>query len=108
MKSFQPKPEPAAPEGNGGDPLPPPAPPNAEAQPTAPSSTDTKSEDQPMKDRNAQEAGSAPARQGRNEEVDFHGHKRANATHASTTDADARLYRKGKGKKPSSVTWLMR
>ena len=51
-----------------------------------------------MKERNAQEAGSAAARQGRNEEVDFHGQKRTNATHASTTDADARLYRKGKGK----------
>jgi transposase len=35
---------------------------------------------------------------GRNPDVDFHGHKRSNATHASTTDADARLLRKGKGK----------
>ena len=35
---------------------------------------------------------------GRNAEADFHGHKRSNDTHASTTDADARLYRKGKGK----------
>lgn len=35
---------------------------------------------------------------GRNGEVDFHGEKRSNATHASTTDPDARLYRKGKGK----------
>jgi hypothetical protein len=35
---------------------------------------------------------------GRNEEVDFHGEKRSNATHASTTDAEARLFRKGKGK----------
>lgn len=29
---------------------------------------------------------------------DFHGHKRSNDTHASTTDPDARLIRKGKGK----------
>lgn len=29
---------------------------------------------------------------------DFHGHKRSNDTHASTTDPDARLMRKGKGK----------
>lgn len=29
---------------------------------------------------------------------DFHGHKRSNDTHASTTDPDARLARKGKGK----------
>lgn len=35
---------------------------------------------------------------GRNAEADFHGQKRSNDTHASTTDADARLYRKGKGK----------
>ena len=36
--------------------------------------------------------------QDRNAEVDFHGQKRSNATHASTTDPDARLYRKGQGK----------
>lgn len=35
---------------------------------------------------------------GRNPEVDFHGEKRRNDTHASTTDPDSRLYRKGKGK----------
>jgi transposase len=35
---------------------------------------------------------------GRNREADFHGQKRSNATHASTTDPDARLYRKGPGK----------
>ena len=31
-------------------------------------------------------------------EADFHGQKRSNETHASTTDPDARLYRKGPGK----------
>ena len=35
---------------------------------------------------------------GRNEEADFHGQKRSNETHASTTDPDAKLYRKGAGK----------
>ncbi len=35
---------------------------------------------------------------GRNAEVDFHGQKRSNETHASRTDPDARLYRKGPGK----------
>ena len=35
---------------------------------------------------------------GRNREADFHGEKRANDTHASTTDPEARLYRKGQGK----------
>lgn len=84
MKSLQPKPEPPAPKSEGGDPPPPPTPPEPETKPTAPNSTETKSEDQPMKERNA--------------EVDFHGQKRSNATHASTSDPDARLYRKGKGK----------
>jgi len=32
-----------------------------------------------------------------NPTVDFHGEKRANATHQSTTDPQARLYKKGKG-----------
>jgi len=35
---------------------------------------------------------------GRNPEVDFHGAKRLNQTHASTTDPEARLFKKGKGK----------
>jgi len=35
---------------------------------------------------------------GRNGEADFHGERRSNDTHASTTDPDARLYRKGRGK----------
>lgn len=34
---------------------------------------------------------------GRNAEADFRGQKRSNATHASTTDPDALLYRKGPG-----------
>lgn len=35
---------------------------------------------------------------GRNAEADFHGQRRTNETHASTTDPEARLYRKGRGK----------
>jgi IS5 family transposase len=35
---------------------------------------------------------------GRNREADFHGEKRSNDTHASTTDPEATLYRKGPGK----------
>ncbi len=38
-----------------------------------------------------------PASGGRNEEVDFRGEKRSNQTHASTSDPDAMLYRKGSG-----------
>jgi transposase len=39
-----------------------------------------------------------PPAGGRNIEADFHGEKRRNETHTSTTDPDARLYRKGEGK----------
>lgn len=39
-----------------------------------------------------------PPDAGKNPEVDFHGQKRSNATHASTTDPQARLAKKGKGK----------
>jgi transposase len=35
---------------------------------------------------------------GRDPERDFHGEKRCNETHASTTDPEARLYRKGNGR----------
>ena len=35
---------------------------------------------------------------GRNAETDFRGERHSNASHASTTDPDARLYRKGDGK----------
>ena len=39
-----------------------------------------------------------PSAAGRNAEVDFHGQKRSNETHASRTDPEAHLYRKGPGK----------
>lgn len=35
---------------------------------------------------------------GRNPDASFHGQRRSNATHASSTDPDARLYKKGAGK----------
>jgi len=38
-----------------------------------------------------------PAGGGRNAEADFRGEKRSNDTHASTSDPDAKLYRKGPG-----------
>jgi transposase len=42
-----------------------------------------------------------PASGGRNEEVDFRGEKRSNQTHASTSDPDAMLYRRGPAWRPS-------
>jgi hypothetical protein len=44
-----------------------------------------------------------PPRPGRNGERDFHGERRRNDTHASTTDTDARLFRKGPGKEARLV-----
>ena len=44
-----------------------------------------------------------PPGPGRNGERDFHGEKRKNDTHASTTDPDARLFRKGPGKEARLV-----
>ncbi len=41
--------------------------------------------------------GPEPPAGGRNPEVDFKGQKRSNETHESTTDPEARLYRKGSG-----------
>jgi hypothetical protein len=36
--------------------------------------------------------------------MNFHGERRSNATHASTTNPHTRLFRKGHGKRPSCIT----
>jgi transposase len=46
-----------------------------------------------------------PPGAGRNSERDFHGEKRTNATHASTTDPQSRLYKKARGT-PSKLCYL--
>ena len=46
-----------------------------------------------------------PPAPGRNGARDFHREKRSNQTHASTTDRDARLYRKGPGQ-PAKLSYL--
>jgi transposase len=51
-----------------------------------------------MKSLQAKDGSTEPPSPGRNSERDFHGEKRTNDTHASTTDPEAKLYRKGKGK----------
>ncbi|MDQ0475462.1 IS5 family transposase [Labrys wisconsinensis] len=53
-----------------------------------------------MKSIKPKEGSSEPPKDGggRNADADFHGQRRTNETHASTTDPDARLYRKGAGK----------
>src|SRR3984957_12510469 len=51
-----------------------------------------------MKSFRPKDGSGPPPDAGRNGEQDFHGQKRSNETHASTTDPDARLYRKERGK----------
>src|ERR1700751_1755770 len=50
-----------------------------------------------MKSFRPKDGSGEPPAAGRNGERDFHGEKRGNETHASTSDPDARLYRKGPG-----------
>jgi transposase/IS5 family transposase len=49
--------------------------------------------------------GGASGQSGRNVEVNFRGEKRSNQTHASTTDPDAKLYRKGNGQ-PATLCFM--
>jgi hypothetical protein len=51
-----------------------------------------------MKRFRAKDGSDEPPSGGRNGERDFHGERCSNDTHASTTDTEARLYRKGNGK----------
>jgi hypothetical protein len=82
MKSFQPKPEGMPPDDEGpGDPPKPDAATDNLLEETQPETT--------LMPRSS--------RRNRNVEVDFRGEKRSNATHASTTDPDARLYKKSPG-----------
>ena len=83
MKSFQPRAEGAPPDDEGpGDP-----PTQDTAADTQPGQTH-QHETEPM---------TRPTHRHRNAEVDFKGEKRSNATHASVTDPDARLYKKSPG-----------
>src|SRR5215469_4928608 len=50
-----------------------------------------------MKSFRPKDGSGKPPAAGRNGERNFHGEKRSNETHASTSDPDARLYRKGPG-----------
>ena len=51
-----------------------------------------------MKSVRPKDGSGEPPANGRNRESDFHGERRTNDTHQSTTDPDARLYRKGAGR----------
>jgi transposase len=62
---------------------------------------DGKAQDNNRNDNNRNDSNPPPGGsngfKSRNAEVDFHGQKRSNATHASRTDPEARLYKKGDG-----------
>lgn len=62
--------------------------------PPSPRSADTPNQSQPETETTPM---TRPVRQDRNAEVDFRGEKRSNATHASTTDPEARLYKRSPG-----------
>jgi hypothetical protein len=51
-----------------------------------------------MKSLRAKDGSDEPPGPGRNGERDFHGQTRSNDTHASTTDPDAKLYKKAQGR----------
>jgi len=81
MKSFQPKPDGVPPDEDNG----PGDPPSA------------RTEDAPEHSKPETTEMTRPTSRDRNAEVDFTGEKRSNATHASVTDPEARLYRKSPG-----------
>lgn len=58
-----------------------------------------------LKSFRAKDGGDEPPAPGRNGERDFHGEKRANDTHESTTDPDAKLFRKGNGQ-PAKLCFM--
>jgi len=65
--------------------------------PGSPPGPEATAEDQPEPTTPETTTMPRPTRQSRNPEVDFRGEKRSNATHASTTDPNARLYKKSPG-----------
>jgi transposase len=82
MKSFQPKADATPPDDGGPGDLP-----TSDTTPeTKPSETPVETDPMPRN-----------TKPHRNAEVDFKGEKRSNATHVSTTDPDARLYKKSPG-----------
>ncbi|MFZ3581702.1 IS5 family transposase [Loktanella sp. DJP18] len=82
MKSFQPKAGVTPPDDQGPD-----DPPTSTIAP----------DNQPTQSEPETEPMPRPHHRNRNAEVDFKGEKRSNATHASTTDSEARLYKKSPG-----------
>lgn len=93
MKSFQPKAEGALPEEDG---------------PGDPHEHDTPAKDHPAQSEPETEPMPRAPHQHRNAEVDFRGEKRSNATHVSTTDPEARLYKSLPAPARHCASWGMR
>lgn len=89
MKSFPPKGDSALPDDGGG-------PDNSPAILPDETSNQPKQETTPM---------TRSARHNRNAEVDFRGEQRASTTHASTTNPDARLFKKSPGTVRCTASW---
>jgi hypothetical protein len=91
MKSLQPKPPPDGSGGGGAE----------EKSPAKPTSRETElsttTETTPMTTPQSTPQSTPERTRDRNGEVDFRGQKRSKATHQSTADPQARLYRKGQG-----------
>ena len=85
MKSFQPRQE-SPPPDDGGRPDNPPA--------TRPDETPDETPDQRQPENAPM---TRPVHRNHNAEIDFRGETRSNATHASTTDPDARLFKTSAG-----------
>ena len=100
FKSFRPKvpppDDPPSPEGDTADPN--------EAPSNTDSTDNTEKKDAPMQPTGT-ETRTKTERIGRNTERDWRGNAWSNATHASVTDPDARLFRKGKGK-PAQLCYM--
>jgi hypothetical protein len=82
MKSFQPRPEGTPPDDGG---------------PSAPPEPDAATDNLLEETQPETASMPRPGRRNRNAEGDFRGEKRSNVPHASTTDPDARLYKKSPG-----------
>ena len=97
MKSFQPKTDDAGPSQPHGPPGEGPenAPPDKDDPGSPPPSANSATPEH-LQQTETQKMPETP-RQTRNAEVNFRGEKRSNATHASVTDPDARLYKKSPG-----------
>ena len=102
FKSFKPKAASGGAEPHDGDPPPPDA---GSASGTGTNATAAKTDTADGSSRMTTADNTATNEVGRNVERDWRGQTWSNATHASVTDPDARLYRKAKGK-PAQLCYM--